>query len=237
MLAYAEDTIGRRQYTIRFRNLETGEVYADTVPNASGDMAWASDDRSLFYVENDPKTLRSYRVRKHVLGTDAKDDLIAYEEKDESYYTGVHRSSSDQYIVISLSSTESDEQRILRGRCPRRCVPRVRAAPGEVPLSRRAHRDRQGRLALDRAHRLAGAELQADAGGRRRRRRPRRLEAARPARATSVFINDFDLFQNYYVIDERSDGLRRLRVVAVGRQEIVLHRLDRTRVHDVARRQ
>jgi oligopeptidase B len=213
MLAYAEDTVGRRQYTIRFKNLETGEVYADTVANVSGDLAWASDDRSLFYVENDPKTLRSYRVRKHVLGTDAKDDAIAYEEKDEAYYTSVHRSSSEQYIVISLESTESDEQRILRADTP--------DAPFKVFAPRRAkfhyHAEHiatgdEGSRWIVRTDWLApNYKLMQVADDQVGDRAAWKLLLPH---SDKVFINNFDLFQNYFVVDERSDGLRRLRVVS-----------------------
>jgi oligopeptidase B len=213
MLAYAEDTVGRRQYTIRFKNLQTGGVYADTVPNVSGDLAWASDDRSLFYVENDPKTLRSYRVKKHVLGTDAKDDVIVYEEKDEAYYTSVHRSSSEQYIVISLGSTESDEQRILHADTPDQ--------PFKVFAPRRAkfhyHAEHiatggEGSRWIVRTDWLApNYKLMQVADGAVGDR-----GAWKPLvpHSDKVFVNNFDLFQNYYVIDERSDGLRRLRVVS-----------------------
>ncbi|MEO8938339.1 MAG: S9 family peptidase, partial [Burkholderiaceae bacterium] len=213
MLAYAEDTVGRRQYVIRFKNLVTGETHADTVPNVSGDMAWASDDRTLFYVENDPKTLRSHRVMKHVLGTDAKADALAYEEKDEAYYTGVHRTTSEQFIVIDLSSTESDEQRILRADAPDGAF--------EVFAPRRAKFHYQA------SHIATGAEgarwivrtdwqapnyklMQVSEGAVGDRAAWKPLVP----HSEQVFVNDFTLFANYYAIDERSDGLRRLRVVA-----------------------
>ena len=213
MLAYAEDTIGRRQYTIRFKNLETGEVHADTVPNASGDLAWASDDRSLFYVENDPKTLRSYRVKKHVLGTDAKDDVIAYEEKDEAYYTSVHRSSSEQYIVITLGSTESDEQRILHADTPDEAFKVF--APRRAKFHYHAEHistGAEGSRWIVRTDWLAPnyklMQVADGAVGDRATWKPL------VPHSDKVFVNNFDLFQNYYVIDERSDGLRRLRVVS-----------------------
>ena len=211
MLAYAEDTIGRRQYTIRFKNLETGEVYGDMVPHVSGDMAWASDDRTLFYVENDPTTLRSYRVKKHVLGTDAKSDTIAYEEKDEAYYTGVHRTTSDQFIVIDLHSTESDEQHILRADTPD--DPFKVFAPRRAKFHYHASHIATGK---EGARWIVSTDWQAP--------NYRLMQVAENAvgdraawkplvpHSDQVFINDFALFANYYVIDERSDGLRRLRV-------------------------
>ena len=212
MLAWSEDTVGRRQYTIRFKNLETGEVYADTVPNVSGDLAWAADDRTLFYVENDPTTLRSYRVRRHVLGTDAKDDALLYEEKDEAYYTSVHRTSSEQYIVISVGSTESDEQRILRADDPGGAF-RV-FAPRRAKFHYFAEHIATG---AEGARWIVRTDWQApnyrlmqvaeSAVGDRGAWKPL------VAHDDRVFINAFDLFANYFVVDERSDGLRKLRVV------------------------
>ena len=212
MLAYAEDTVGRRQYTIRIKNLVTGETAADQIPNASGDIAWAADDRTLFYVENDPKTLRSHRVRKHVLGTDAKHDLLVYEEKDEAYYTGVHRTTSERYIVIDLSSTESDEQRVLPADQPdgafRIFAPR--RAKFHYSASHIETGDEGSRWIVRtdwQAPNYRLMQVPASQIGDRAAWKPL------VAHSDKVFINDFALFANYYAIDERSDGLRRLRVV------------------------
>ena len=212
MLAYAEDAVGRRQYTIKIKNLVTGETYADAVPNVSGDIAWASDDRTLFYVENDAKTLRSYRVKKHVLGSDAKNDALVYEEKDEAYYTGVHRTSSEQYIVIDLSSTESDEQRVLPADQPDGAFKVF--APRRAKFHYAASHistGKQGARWIVRTdwqapnYRLM--QLPEHAVGDRNTWKPL------VAHSDKVFINGFTLFANFYAIDERSDGLRRLRVV------------------------
>src|SRR3546814_13584669 len=83
ILAWAEDDVGRRQYTIRFRNLATGEVYPDVIRGVSANLVWADDNRTLFYVENDPETLLTVRVRKHVLGTPVADDPLVYEAPDD----------------------------------------------------------------------------------------------------------------------------------------------------------
>jgi oligopeptidase B len=212
MLAWTDDTVGRRQYTVRIKNLETGEVYKDEVPHTSGDLAWAADDKSVFYVENEPTTLRSYRVKKHVLGTDASKDVLMYEEKDEAYYTDVHRTASDAYVVITLHSTESDEQLILAADKPDGAF--------KVFTPRRAkfhyHADhiatgKEGSRWIIRTDWQAPnyklMQVADDAVGER--------TAWKPLVPVSdkVFINDFDLFENYYVIDERTDGLRKLRVV------------------------
>jgi oligopeptidase B len=211
MLAWAEDTVGRRQYTIRFKDLASGKTLADTVPDVSGSMAWATDDRTLFYVENDPTTLRSHRVRRHVLGSDAQTDVLVYEEKDEAYYTDVHRSTSDGYIVITLHSTESDEQRILAADRPD--GPFAVFAPRRAKFHYHAEHIATGAggarwiVRTDwQAPNYRLMQVAVDAVGDRSAWKPL------VPHSEQVFINDFELFANYFVIDERSGGLRRLRV-------------------------
>jgi oligopeptidase B len=109
LLAYTEDDIGRRQYMLRVKNLESGVALPDTVANAEPDFVWAADSKTLLYVEKDPVTLLSIRVRKHTLGADAAKDPLVYEEKDHSYYIHVVKSRSEKYLFISLSSTQQTE--------------------------------------------------------------------------------------------------------------------------------
>jgi oligopeptidase B len=111
LIAYTEDTVGRRQYTLRFKNLRTGETYADAVANVEPSITWANDDKTVLYVDKDPVTLLSERVKKHVLGTDAAKDALVYEEKDPSFYMGVGKSKSGQYLFIVLESTLVSEWR------------------------------------------------------------------------------------------------------------------------------
>jgi len=111
LLAYADDTIGRRQYVIRFRNLDTGEAYPDEIHGVSPEIVWADDNRTVFYIENDPETLLTRRVKKHVLGTDAAQDPVVYEEADDSFYMGIDRTRDERFICITMSSTVSDEMR------------------------------------------------------------------------------------------------------------------------------
>ena len=94
LLAWSEDTVSRRKYTIRFKNLKTGEVYEDVIKDSSGGMAWAGDNRTLFYVRKDPTTLRPHQVWRHVLGTPSDQDVKVFEESDESFYVGVGKTKS-----------------------------------------------------------------------------------------------------------------------------------------------
>ena len=118
LLAWAEDTVGRRQFVVRFRNLRTGEAYADRLENTEADIAWANDNRTVVYVEKHPETLLGYRVRKHVLGTPQASDELIYEQQDESFYTGVYKSKSERFIYIVSQSTVSSEYRYAEAADP-----------------------------------------------------------------------------------------------------------------------
>jgi len=214
MLAYAEDTIGRRQYTLRVKNLETGETLADLIPNVS-DAVWAADDRTLFYVENDPVTLRSSRVKKHVLGSDPKTDVLVHDETDEAYYTSLHRTDSDAYIVIALSSTESDEERILPADRPDEAFKLFakRRFKFHYASDHLAVGPNAGRWIIRTDWNAPNYKLmqvaEADVGAIG----DRTIWKPLVPHSDDVFINNVALFANYFVVDERSNGLRRLRVV------------------------
>lgn len=98
---FAEDTVSRRLYTLRVKNLKTGKLYSEAILNTEGgSFAWATDNKTLFYIKKDPQTLLGYQVYRHVLGTDSKTDVLVYEEKDNQFYMGLGRSKSKKYITI-----------------------------------------------------------------------------------------------------------------------------------------
>src|ERR1700761_3449853 len=109
LLAYVEDDVGRRQYTLKVKDLDSGAILADSVANVEPDIEWAADNKTLLYVEKDPVTLLSVRVRKHTLGAASGQDPLVYEEKDHSYYMGVAKSRSEKYLFIVLQSTQQTE--------------------------------------------------------------------------------------------------------------------------------
>ena len=118
LVAFATDTVSRRQYFISIKNLETGSVYKDIIENTTGGSVWANDNKTLYYVKKDPVTLRSSRIYKHVLGSDAALDELVYEEEDETFGTFVTKSKSKQYIVIGSYSTVSSEYQVLDANNP-----------------------------------------------------------------------------------------------------------------------
>ena len=114
LLAFGVDTVGRRQYTVHFKDLTTGEMLADEIPLTTGDLERRQQDGVLH--PQDPQTLRSYQVYRHVLDT-VEDDQLVFEETDETFSCGVYRSKSDEYLVIYTSRT-SQEYRVLKADDP-----------------------------------------------------------------------------------------------------------------------
>lgn len=101
IMAYGIDNVSRRNYTLHFKNLKTGEIYADEIPNTEGgSYAWAADNKTIFYIVRDQQTLLGNQVYKHVLGTDVKTDVKVYEETDNQFYMGLYRVKSKKYIAI-----------------------------------------------------------------------------------------------------------------------------------------
>ncbi|MDY0108029.1 MAG: hypothetical protein RBS27_15235, partial [Giesbergeria sp.] len=111
LLAFVEDTSGRRQYTLRIKNLETGAIADTGVAGISPSLAWAADSATIVYVWNDPDTLLSKQIKSHRIGTSPTTDALLYQEPDDSFYLGVGVTRSERYICIYAESTLSDEQR------------------------------------------------------------------------------------------------------------------------------
>ena len=206
-LAYAEDTTGRRQYTIRFRDIASGETLADELPGTAASFVWADDNRTLFWVENDPVTLRAARVRRHVLGTDAKLDPIVYEESDDSFYVDLDRSGDDRFIMLTLDSTLSTETRYLQADQPAGLFATLIAREENHEYDA-DHID--GRWVIRTNAGAVNFRLVTAPDGRASDRSAwREIVAHRD----DAMLHDFELFEKYLVISERVDGLRRLRVL------------------------
>lgn len=204
LLAYAEDTSGRREYVVRVKNLETGETYKDSITDAEPNLVWADDNKTLLFVEKDPVTLLSKRVKAHVLGDDAKKAVLLYEEKDDSFYMGIGRTRSDQYICISLESTVSKEQR---------CT--LAAKPGKFDVL--APRQRDFEYEADHLDGRWVIRTNWDAPNYRLMTAPdgkwgdRNQWKELVPHDKSIFIDSFEVFKTFIAIEERSDGLQKLR--------------------------
>ena len=205
LLAFAADTTGGRVSSIRFKNLRSGELLPDIVPRAIGGIAWAEDNRTLFYTKPDSVTVRPYQIYRHKLGTPASADHLVYEDKDETYYTSVFKTKSRAYIMVQSEQTMATEYHYIRADQPDAAV-RVL-----IPRER-------------------GHEYYADHFGdyfyilsndHAKNFRLMRTPVARPGRDNweeviahrpDVLLEGFESFKDYLVLSERKDGLVQLRV-------------------------
>ena len=208
LLAYALDIVGRRQYVLKVKDLGTGKTLSDSVPNAEPNLVWADDNRTIYYVEKDPVTLLSKRVKAHVLGTPASADRLVYEEKDDSFYMGIGRTSDDKYICILLQSTVSNEQRCTSA-----------ARPGEWAVVAPRERD----LLYSADHVGDRWIIRTNANGAKNYKLVTLPDAdAARGRAgwrdfvphdANVFIEKFKPFDRFIAIEQRSGGNKRIRLL------------------------
>jgi oligopeptidase B len=206
LLAYAEDTVGRRQYTLRFKDLASGELLPDVIENVEPAVAWAADSRTVIYIEKDPQTLLGSRVRKHVLGTDPAADRLVYEEPDDAFYLDVSRSKDGRHLYIHADSTVSSEQHFADAGDPalefRLIVPRERDHEYQAE-----HFD--GRwIVRSNWHAPNFRIVEASLGGVVDRSQWRDLVAHRD----DAFLHGFSVFSEFLAIEERSGGLRKVRI-------------------------
>lgn len=110
--AFSSDTVGRRIYTIQFKNLKTEAILPDKIENTTGKIVWANDHQHIFYIRKD-ESLRAFQVFRHQLGTDSSEDILIYHEKDDTFDVSLYKTKSQKYIFIASSSTLSDEHRFL----------------------------------------------------------------------------------------------------------------------------
>jgi len=206
LLAYTEDTTGRRQNTLRFKNLADGRLLADSVENVEAGIAWTADSRAVLYIEKDPVTLLGLKVRKHVLGTDPKSDPVVYEQDDPSFYTGVYKTTDRRFLVIYSQSTVSSEMRIADAADPelrfRVFLPRERDHEYQAD-----HLDGRWIIRTNwqaRNFRLMEAEEGHESD------RAKWVEIL-PTR-NDAFVEDFAVFKTFLAVGERSGGLRKIRI-------------------------
>jgi oligopeptidase B len=207
LLAYTEDLVGRRQYTLRVKNLATGELLADRVANVEGDVVWAADNRTLLYIEKDPVTLLSVRARKHRLGTDGSRDPLVYEEPDHSYYMGIGKSRSERYLFIALRSTQQSEWRYADATDPQLRFKPV--LPRERDLE--YHVEQLGRDFIIRTNwrapnfRIVRTPIASCSD----KRTWRDIVAPRD----DTLVQGFEVANDFLAINERSGGLLKMRVM------------------------
>jgi len=205
LLAFAADTTGGRVSSIRFKNLRTGEMLSDVVPRSIGGIAWAEDNRTIFYTKPDSVSVRPYQVYRHTLGTPVATDQMVYEDKDETYYVGVSKTKSRAYIMIQSSQTMATEYSYVRADQPE--------APFRVLIPRERGHEYYANHFGDSFYILSNDHA--------KNFRLMRTPVAKPGRdnwqeviphRADVLLEDFEFFRDYLVLTERKDGLVQLRV-------------------------
>lgn len=207
LLAWTEDTVGRGQYVLRVKDIVSGTVFNEAVENIEPNLVWADDNRTLFYIEKDQTTLLSKRVKAHVLGTPSSADRLVYEEKDDSFYISIARTRSDKFICIFVQSTVSSEQR---------CTSAVQPAAFTVIAPRQRDHEYQadhlnGRWVIRTNWNAPNFRLMqlSELVSLGDREKWIELVPHKP----DVFIEQFELFDGFMAIEERSGGLKRLRML------------------------
>ncbi|MDG1974439.1 MAG: S9 family peptidase [Flavobacteriaceae bacterium] len=204
--AYSIDTLSRRLYTIRIKNLQTGEVLNDQIINTSGGFAWANDNKTLFYTNRDSDTLRNDKILRHELGTKSKDDKIVFHEKDNTFYTSVSKSKSNKFIIISSHSTLTSEFQFLDANKPsdnfRLFNQRKRGLEYSIN-----HYEKFFYIITNIDNAKNYKLMKTPIGGTEYENWINVIDHRK-----DVLIEGIDIFKNYLVISERANGLNRINV-------------------------
>ena len=206
LAVFATDTVSRRQYFLRIKNLETGEIYKDIIDNTTGGSVWANDNKTIFYTKKNPVTLRSEKIYRHVLGTPTSEDVEVYHEKDETFGTYVTISKSKKYIIIGSYSTTSTEAQFLEADNP----------TGEFKILQPRVKDLEYNVAHYKEHfyLLTNKDKATNFKLMKTPVTKTTLENwidVIPHREDTL-LEDFSIFKEYLVLEERSNGLNKVRI-------------------------
>ncbi len=206
LAVFATDTVSRRQYFLRIKNLETGEIYKDIIENTTGGSVWANDNKTIFYTKKDPVTLRSVKIFRHVLGTPSSEDVEVFHEKDETFGTYVTKSKSKKYIIIGSYSTVSTEARFLNADNP----------TGKFTILQPRERDLEYNVShfgdsfylLTNKDNATNFKLMKTSIHKTLKENWVDVIAHRE----DTLLEDFSIFKDYLVLEERNNGLSKIRI-------------------------
>ena len=206
LVAFATDTIGRRQYNLYIKNLKTNKILEDKVSNSTGSSTWANDNKTLFYTLQNETTLRSEAIYKHTIGSNTKDDALVYEEKDDTFGVGVYKTKSKKYLVISSYSTLTTEYQILNADTPNQ--------PFKV------FQPRTRGLEYSIAHYGDSFYVVSNADGAKNFKLSKTSEnqTEKPfwrdviPHRSDVLLEGIDIFKDFLVISERKNGLNQIKI-------------------------
>ena len=205
--SFAVDTKGRRIYTLKFKNLETNKILKDQIKNTSEAGTWANDNTTVFYSRQDKVTLRSDKIFKHKLGSDSVDDILVYHEKDDTFNVEVSKEKSRKYIIISSASTLTTESRILLADKP----------DGKFKVFQKRVRG----LEYDISHFGESFYIvtNKDKATNFKLMKTSEIKTSKEnwtdiiAHREDVLLEDIEIFKNFLVVEERSNGLNKIRIM------------------------
>jgi len=207
LASFGVDTISRRQYDLQFKNLKTGKIYPEVINNTTSGTAWANDNKTIFYTKKDPVTLRSDKIYKHILGTDSSNDVLIFEEKDETFGTFVYKSTSKEYIIIGSYSTLSTEYQFIDANRPndkfKIFQPRERNLEYSITHFQDhfyvlTNKDNAKNFKLMKTSvNKTGKENWVDVIGHR----------------DDTLLEDVTIFKDFLVLEERTNGLNKIKIV------------------------
>jgi len=211
--AFGIDKVSRRQYTLYFKNLETNEILEDEIVNTTGSATWANDNKTIFYTHKNPTTLRGEKIFKHTLGTDSADDTEIYFEEDEAFSTYVYKTKSEKYIIIGSYSTVSSEYRILE----------VDNPTGKFRVFQARERDLEYSIAHFNNHFYILTNKDDAINFKLMKTSEKSTskefwEEVMPHRA-DVLLEDISIFKDFLVVEERSNGLNKIRIIKWDKSE------------------
>jgi oligopeptidase B len=206
-MAFAIDTVGRRISTLYVKNLESGEILDDIVESVTGNMAWANDNQTIFYTRQHPTTLRSYRIYKYTLGTGPDASSLVYEEDDDTFSAYVYKTKSRAFLGIGSVSTLSTEHRMLDADNP----------GGHFTVIQPRERDHEYFPDHFDGHFYIRTNL--NARNFRLMRTPvnstgKNIWTEVIPHREDVLLEDFEIFRDHLVVEERHNGLPRIRIMA-----------------------
>ena len=206
LVAFGVDTVSRRQYVLRIKNLETGEVYSDKIENTTGGSVWANDNKTLFYTKKDPVTLRSEKIFKHILGTDSSEDIEVFHEEDDTFGTYVYKTKSREYIVIGCYNTVSSEFRVLSANNPHEDFKVIQTRVRDLEYSI-AHFGNHFYIQTnkDGAENFKLMKTPID-------KTPKENWVDVIPHREDTLLEDVSIFKEYLVLEERTNGLNRIRI-------------------------
>lgn len=205
-VAFGVDTVSRRNYTLHIKNLETNEILDEAISLTTGGSTWANDNTTLFYTRKDPVTLRSDKIYRHSKGTNSEEDVLVFTEEDETFGTYVYKTKSEEFLVIGSYSTLTSEFQILKANTPEGefevFQPRTRGL--EYGIS---HFDNDFYIVTNKDN-ATNFKLMKTPEDKTTMENWTEVIAHRD----DVLLEGIDIFKDYLVISERSEGLNKIRI-------------------------